>query len=69
MTAREGNIRLNDEMSPSRLFFVSDDYLTLTERVACPPKLLRTVMLCGLTDTLSCPRNRPPPSLVNVPIS
>ena len=38
-------------------------------RVARPPKLLRTVMLCGLTDTLNCPRNRPLPSLVNVPIS
>jgi len=24
-------------------------YLTVTFRVACPPKLLRTVMVCGLT--------------------
>lgn len=51
------------------LFYVSVNYLTVTARAACPPKLLRTVMFCGFTDTLNCPRNCPPPLFVSVPIS
>ena len=38
-------------------------------RVACPPKLLRTVMFCGLTDQLNSRRYFPPPSFVSVPMS
>ncbi len=43
--------------------------MIVTVRVACPPKLLRTVILCGLTDKLNCALNRPPPLLVNAPTS
>ena len=33
-----------------------------------PPRLLVTVMFCGLVDSLKRPRYRPPPSLDRVPI-
>ena len=40
-----------------------------TDLVAEPPRLLRTVMLCGLTDTLNSLLYLPPPLFVSVPIS
>src|ERR1700752_896718 len=44
-------------------------YLTSTALVALPPRLLRTVMFCGLVETLNSPRYCPPPLLPSVPIS
>ena len=43
-------------------------YFNVTVRVACPPRLLRTVMFCGFVDQENSPRYRPPPSLRRVPI-
>lgn len=31
-------------------------YFTVTVLVATPPRLLRTVMFCGFTDTVNSPR-------------
>ena len=45
-----------------------EGYFTVTVRVAEPPRLLRTVMFCGLEDHEKSPRYRPPPSLRSVPI-
>ena len=44
-------------------------YFTVTVREAEPPRLLRTVMFCGLEDQEKSPRYRPPPSLRSVPIN
>ena len=44
-------------------------YFTVTVRVAEPPRLLRTVMFCGLEGQEKSPRYRPPPSLRSVPIN
>ena len=41
----------------------------MTDLVAEPPRLLRTVMLCGLADTLNSLLYLPPPLFVSVPIS
>ena len=41
----------------------------MTVLLAEPPRLLRTVIFCGFVDNENSPRYRPPPSLVNVPIS
>src|SRR4051794_35977386 len=37
--------------------------------MAVPPRLLRTVMFCGLLDNVKRPLYLPPPSLLSVPIS
>ena len=44
-------------------------YLASTALVATPPRLLRTVMFCGLVETLNSPRYCPPPLFPSVPIS
>src|SRR5215471_1077759 len=44
-------------------------YFSFTASVALPPLLLRTVILCGLTDCVNSPPNLPPPLLESVPIS
>ncbi len=38
-------------------------------RVALPPRLLRTVMLCGLVEELNWPPYLPSPSFLKVPIN
>jgi hypothetical protein len=43
-------------------------HLAVTTLVAEPPRLLRTVMFCGLVAQVNSPRYLPPPSLVSVPI-
>ena len=45
------------------------DHFTVTAFVAKPPRLLRTVMFCGLEDQEKSLRYRPPPSFCSVPIS
>ena len=44
-------------------------YLSVTVRLAEPPRLLLTVMFCGLVGQAKSPRYRPPPSLRKVPIN
>ena len=44
-------------------------YFAVTARVAEPPKLLRAVMFCGLTDQLSSALYLPPPLFVSVPMT
>ena len=43
-------------------------YLVVTALVAEPPRLLRTVMFCGLFGQVNLPLNLPPPVPVNVPM-
>jgi hypothetical protein len=46
-----------------------DSYFADTVRVAEPPRLLRTVTLCGFVGQENWPLYLPPPSFVSVPIS
>ena len=60
---------VSEMVRPGLPWLVPYCYLKVTVRVASPPKLLRTVMLCGLTGHVNSPRNLPPPSFESVPIS
>lgn len=44
-------------------------YFAATVRVAEPPRLLRTVTLCGFEGHVNWPLYLPPPSFVSVPMS
>ena len=44
-------------------------YFGVTAREAEPPRLLRTVMFCGLVTTLNLPVYRPAPADVSLPIN
>ena len=44
-------------------------YFAVTDLAAEPPRLLRTVMLCGFDGQENSPLYLPPPSLVSVPMS
>ena len=68
---------MNVEFFKRRLQFVSGlktfpdirFYLATTDDVATPPRLLRTVMFCGLLGHVKRPWYLPPPLLVSVPIN
>ena len=46
-----------------------DRYFAVTAFVAVPPRLLRTVMFCGLVATLNKPEYLPAPLFVSVPMN
>src|SRR5215213_4193571 len=59
----EGRARLNAAVKCRATHFAD------TALVAEPPRLLRTVMFCGLAAAVNCPLNLPPPLFVRVPSS
>ena len=44
-------------------------YFRVTVLVAVPPRVLRTVMFCGLLGQVKRPSYLPPPLLLSVPIN
>ena len=60
------------DLGRSQTFFTAPErsyHLETTVWVAEPPRLLRTVMFCGLLGHVKRPSYLPPPLLVSVPIN
>jgi hypothetical protein len=59
----------HSKVAPETVRIYSSFYFTSTALVVLPPTLLRTVMFCGLVETLNSPRYCPAPLFPSVPMS